>query len=97
MVLDQAASASVLTQRPHNRRLFRKVLIAFYKAYDDRDADIAGILLEALERLISSSDESQAAERRKSQQAFDIATKMLRTLVCAGPMTTSRARRRQSL
>jgi hypothetical protein len=70
--------------RPHNRRLFGKVLIAFYKACDDGDFEVATILLDVLHRLVSSSDASRPADRRRSEYALIVASKMLNKLADDG-------------
>jgi len=55
------------TLRPHNRRLFGLVLRAFYQACEQNDPEAATPLLSVLTHLLSSSDASHKADRRRSE------------------------------
>jgi hypothetical protein len=70
----------VTTAQPHNRRLFGKVLMAFYKACDDGEVEVATILLDVLKRLVSSSGTNRRANRRRSEHDLVAAHEWLRRL-----------------
>jgi hypothetical protein len=59
--------------RPHNRRLFGMVLRAFYQASDQEEMEVATSLLDVLTHLVSSSDISQKADRRRSEHDLIVA------------------------
>jgi len=59
--------------RPHNRRLFGTVLRAFYQACDQNDLEAATSLLSVLTHLLSSSDASHCADRRRSEHDLIVA------------------------
>jgi hypothetical protein len=67
--------------RPHNRRLFGIVLRAFYQACDQPDLEAATALLEVLTHLVSSSDASHRADRRRSEHDLHVAHQLYGRLV----------------
>ena len=57
------AFGEIATHRPRGRRLSDKLLVAFHHACDERDHEVAGALLRALEKLVTRAGPS--LNRRK--------------------------------
>ncbi len=72
-MLELMDGSSAPTLRPHNRRLFGKVLRAFHQACDQDDPEVAISLLTILTHLLASSDASHKADRRRSERDLIVA------------------------